>query len=437
MKKNFDKTYWSPVCGKAGLFERMFLVVSVGYFLATRQIKRTSRWTTILIIFIMTLTFLNLVVVSGILIGLVEGSSRANRSQYSGDLLIKALPTKIYIEKGVAIKNTLANYYDVKAVSARYLEPVRIEGDLANRSAKSIKSDETSAILTGIDPAKEDALTDLSRLIVEGRYFNQDDTGGIILGSALIGRFSSAIAESDTLKNIKIGDDVLVKKGDKSIRLKVIGIIKSKIGEVSLRAFVQEKTLRQLTQRPLNNYDEIAVKVNPGIDAHQIKDALIKSGYDNNALIQTWEESQGAFLKDIGSTFDILANFIGSIALAASSITVFIVIFINAFNRKRFIGIMKAIGISSWSIQLSYIIQSTFYGLVASLIGVAVLYGLIKPYFDANPIDFPFSDGVLVADIGGTVMRIGLLIISIIIAGYLPARIIVRKNTLDSILGRN
>ena len=413
------------------------LAKRVGYFLAVRQIKRTSYWTTILIVFIMTLTFLNLVVVSGILIGLVEGSSQANRSQYSGDLLITTLPTKNYIEKGVDIKNTLANYHDVKAISTRYLEPVRIEADLGNRSSKSIKSDETSAILTGIDPENEDAATKLSRLVVEGRYFNPNDTGGIVLGSALIGRFSSAIAESDTLKNVKIGEDVLVKQGDNSIKFVVIGIIKSKIGEVSLRAFVNEKNLRKLTQRPLNNYDEIAVIVNPGFDSHQVKDALIKNGFDNNALIQTWEESQGAFLKDIGSTFDILANFIGSIALAASSITVFIVIFINAFNRKRFIGIMKAIGISSWSIQLSYIIQSTFYGLVASLVGVAILYGLIKPYFDANPIDFPFSDGILVADIGSTAIKIGLLIISIIIAGYLPARIIVKKNTLDSILGRN
>jgi len=437
MKKNFQKIYWSPVCGKTNIWQRILLVFSVGYFLAIRQIKRTSYWTTILIVFIMTLTFLNLVVVSGILIGLVEGSSRANRSQYSGDMLIKALPTKIYIEKGVAIKNTLANYYDVKAVSARYLQPVRIEADLANRSAKSVKSNETSAILTGIDPVDEEAVTKLSKLIVEGSYFDQNDTGGIILGSALIGRFSSAIAESDTLQNVKIGDDILVKQAEKNIKLRVIGIIKSKIGQVSLRAFVHEKTLRQLTKRPLNNYDEIAVIVNPGVNSHQIKDALIENGFDNNALIQTWEESQGTFLKDIGSTFGILANFIGSIALAASSITVFIVIFINAFNRKRFIGIMKAIGVSSWSIQLSYIFQSTFYGLVASLIGVSVLYGLIKPYFDANPIDFPFSDGILVADISGTIMRIGFLIISIVIAGYLPARIIVRKNTLDSILGRN
>ena len=38
----------------------------VGWFLAIRQIRRSSKWTTGLIIFIMVLTFLNLVVVSGL-----------------------------------------------------------------------------------------------------------------------------------------------------------------------------------------------------------------------------------------------------------------------------------------------------------------------------------------------------------------------------------
>jgi ABC-type antimicrobial peptide transport system permease subunit len=33
-------------------------------------------------------------------------------------------------------------------------------------------------------------------------------------------------------------------------------------------------------------------------------------------------------------------------------------------------------------------------------------------------------------------LRVGLLMITTIIAGYIPARMIVRKNTLDSILGR-
>jgi len=34
-------------------------------------------------------------------------------------------------------------------------------------------------------------------------------------------------------------------------------------------------------------------------------------------------------------------------------------------------------------------------------------------------------------------IRVGLIILTTIIAGYLPSRMIVRKNTLDSILGRN
>src|SRR5690606_15294870 len=60
----------------------------VGFFLGIKQIKRASIWTTILIVFIMMLTFLNLVGVSGILVGLFEGAVIANRNQYTGDVFI-------------------------------------------------------------------------------------------------------------------------------------------------------------------------------------------------------------------------------------------------------------------------------------------------------------------------------------------------------------
>jgi hypothetical protein len=33
--------------------------------------------------------------------------------------------------------------------------------------------------------------------------------------------------------------------------------------------------------------------------------------------------------------------------------------------------------------------------------------------------------------------RMGLLVVTTVIAGYIPARMIVQKNTLNSILGRN
>jgi uncharacterized oligopeptide transporter (OPT) family protein len=59
----------------------MFNNIRVAYFLAVRQLFRTGKWSSALIVVIMTLIFLNLVAVSGILVGLIEGSSVAYRSK--------------------------------------------------------------------------------------------------------------------------------------------------------------------------------------------------------------------------------------------------------------------------------------------------------------------------------------------------------------------
>jgi ABC-type antimicrobial peptide transport system permease subunit len=77
-----------------------------------------------------------------------------------------------------------------------------------------------------------------------------------------------------------------------------------------------------------------------------------------------------------------------------------------------------------------------FYATIGSAIGLAVLYGFLSPYLAQHPINFPFSDGILVADPVGTFERVGVLILCTFIAGYIPAWMIVRRNTLDAILGR-
>ena len=142
-------------------------------------------------------------------------------------------------------------------------------------------------------------------------------------------------------------------------------------------------------------------------------------------------------MKDIINTFATLGNMLSSIGLVVASITIFIVIFINAITRRKFIGILKGIGIKGSAIELSYIFQSIFYALCGSIIGLSIVYIVLVPFFIAHPIDFPFSDGILVAPVESTILRVGLLVLSTLIAGYIPARMIVRKNTLDSILGRN
>ena len=59
--------------------DEFLISLKLGFFLAVRQIRRSNKATTALIIFVMTLTFLNLVVVRGVLVGLIEGVSQVYR----------------------------------------------------------------------------------------------------------------------------------------------------------------------------------------------------------------------------------------------------------------------------------------------------------------------------------------------------------------------
>ena len=80
--------------------------------------------------------------------------------------------------------------------------------------------------------------------------------------------------------------------------------------------------------------------------------------------------------------------------------------------------------------------QACIYAGLGIIIGMALIFIVIKPYFATHPLDFPFSDGILVATLDGTLIRAGILLVATIIAGYIPARIVIRQNTLSAILGR-
>src|SRR5574343_335102 len=71
----------------------------VGWFLAKRDIKRANIWTTLLIVLVMMFTFLNLVVVSGILVGLIEGAEYGAREYGAGDVIVSSFLNKSYIER--------------------------------------------------------------------------------------------------------------------------------------------------------------------------------------------------------------------------------------------------------------------------------------------------------------------------------------------------
>lgn len=414
-----------------------FLDIKIGFFLSVRQLRRASKWTTGLIVFIMVLTFLNLVVVSGILVGLIEGSIAAHHTQYTGDVIVSVLDNKKYIEGSPNIVAIINSLPEVKVVSPRFSTGVVAE---ANYQTKKItdKANTASAQLIGINPAKEDALTGLASHILEGEYLAPGDYDKVLVGYFLLKQYVPVDSPDFTaLKNVGVGSKIRLSVNSVTREVTVKGILKSKVDNISRGLFMVDSQAKDLIGRQDGNVTQIAINLEPGVDPIAFKQKLLLAGVDKNAKVQTYADAQPQFLKDIISTFATLGNFISSIGLVVSSITIFIVIFINALTRRKFIGILKGIGINGRAIEISYMFQSVFYAFTGSAIGILVVYGLLVPFFLAHPIDFPFSDGILVAPLRGTLVRMVLLIVCTILAGYVPSRMIVRKNTLDSILGRN
>ncbi|HUQ30193.1 MAG TPA: ABC transporter permease [Candidatus Paceibacterota bacterium] len=412
------------------------LSLRIGWFLALRALRRASPWTTGLIIFVMVLTFLNLVVVSGILVGLIQGSINAWRTEFTSDVIISTLDDKKYIENSPNLIALVRELPEVESVSPRYSEGATLEANYKTRKDTD-KPNIAAAQIMGIDPLAEDAVTDLGSKIMEGSYLAPGDYDQIILGYYLLSQYVPVDDPNlAALTNVRVGTKIRIAVGSVTREVTVKGIIRSKVDALTRNAFMIDSQFRNMIGRDDGNVDQIVVRLKPGTDPIAVREALKLRGVDSNAKVQTYADAQPQFLKDIVNTFNILGSAFGSIGLIVASITIFIVVFINALTRRKYIGILKGIGIRGHAIQISYIFQSIFYALCGSAIGLILLYGLLVPFFLSHPINFPFSDGILVAPLNSTLFRVGLLVLSTIIAGYIPAWMIIRKNTLDSILGR-
>ena len=440
---------------------QFFNTLSLGFFLAIRQVTRSSRWATGLIVFIMMLTFLNLVATSGFLVGIIEGSSRAFKEQWTGDLMIVNRNEKQCIEHTGDIVGMLSSFPQIKSYTERIIAGAKIEANWWEKR-KEEDANIVSNQIAGVDPEKEDATTHLSGEIAEGEWLKPGDSSGIVIGSGYLKEYSRVADLVSLLHDIHPGSTVRVTVSGKKLSsgspvpednmtakedtsttgsvtqdFIVRGILDSKVQFVASRAYILDSELKKMLGKSDGDVSEISIVMNPGVDPYLVKTPLMNNGFSDYAKINTAEEGAPEFLVNIKLFFTIIGNILGSVSVVVALITIFIIIYINALTRRRQIGIMKAVGVTEFAIEFSYICQALFYVLAGSLIALVVIFVFLKPFIDAHPIDTPFSKIVLVADPVSVAFKFLLVTIVSVFAGYLPARIIVSTNTLNAILGRN
>src|SRR3989344_4890834 len=158
---------------------------SVGWFLARRDIQHANKWTTSLIVFVMTLTFLNLIVVSGILIGLIQGSEDSAKKYAIGDIIISSFLNRSSIEQTPKVEEIVKTIPGYKYHTVRYSGAATVSSNYRETIRPGDKRYDMGAILMGIDPAQEEKFSGISKFVIRGQYLKDTDQDSILIGKNL------------------------------------------------------------------------------------------------------------------------------------------------------------------------------------------------------------------------------------------------------------
>lgn len=410
---------------------------TVGKFLAIRELKRNNPWSTALIIFVMSLTFFNMVLMGGILIGLADGMMNSFKTYYSSDILIKPASQNVSISQSSMLDSLIKSLPSYQALSKRYTVAAILENENKVKIKETDIGQRVSGTIVGINPSEEDAVTGLSTQIITGEFLNDYDTESVVLGKGLLAEYSKGSSTESRLEGVLIGSRLKLIIGASNMEVTVKGIIDTGNTTVDSRIFILESSMRALTKNHSLNVNEMAVLLHPNADNKEAKSYILDNfPYNTDIIVETAEETLPKAISDMKKTFSMLGNIVGVISLIVGAITIFIVIFVNAITRRKYIGIMKGIGISARAIEISYVIQSLFYALSGIIFSSFIIIWFLAPWFDLHPLKFPVTEGKLAITTSGLIVRGLILTATAFISGYIPAKMVTKQNTLDAILGR-
>lgn len=412
------------------------LIIQTAFFIAYKSIQRGSLTVKFVTVFILLLTFLNLIIVGSLLMGITEDVGLKVKKSHVGDVFIEPAKEYNYIQNISEVLSLLDENRDIH-YSPRLTRGVSIEYGYKNMTGGK-NPPRTSTIIVGIDPQLELQVTNIDERIIAGSFLDEDDLNSVVLGSSLVDGYTSGKTGADaTLGHVLVGEKIRIRFSNNTLReFTVAGILNSKSSSVDQRVFVNKKVLRQLLSLEGYNYSEIAVAVQGDMDIQPLIKRLRDIPWGDRNDIRSFNEAIPSAVSDLKKAFKLIGNIVSVTALLVGIVTIFVIIFVNASSRRRYIGILKAQGISAPTLILSYIFQIIFYVLIGVILGAITLFMFLQPYFVKHPLSLPMADGQLLLTPAYISIRVFVLFIAAVISAFIPAWLIIRQNTLDAILGR-
>lgn len=401
--------------------------IKASLFLAYKTIVRGSKGTLIMTILIMTLAYVNLIFISSIFGGIVEAINEQYIDNLYGNIVITPASDKIYIENKQT--SSINHIPGIVAISAHYINDALIsydeykDGNNMQQGKWKIKS---------VNVEDEKRVTAISDSIIAGEYLDEKDRDKIVIGKEIAGGQGGDL-DYLSLGGVLVGDKIDVKFSNNIKRTYTIkGIFSTKNNQADQMAFVTRKEMESVLGVH-NLSSEIIIKTIEKGQEEQYIEPIRQSGFYDEE-IRTWEQLTG-FTSSASKSFTMISIILGAIGTVVAGITIFIIIFVSIVNKRRQIGILKAIGMKESTIILSFVMQAVFYAIIGILLGISIILFVIRPFFVDNPLDFPV--GWVSLKITFDIIKISniSLMVAALIGGFIPAFRGTRESILDSIWG--
>lgn len=280
--------------------------------------------------------------------------------------------------KDKTIENTFIPEGDVSYILEREDNVSGVVPRLESFSLMSYGENTKGGVLIGIDPEKENKMTNLKKWVKEGEYLKEKDDG-IILAVNLAKNLGVKIG--DTLVLISQGYHGMSAAGLFPVR----GIIKFPSPKLNnLGGYIDINRAQDFFSAP-DRLTSLVVMVNEYKEVHNTRLRLQKIIGDELSL-KTWEEID-PWTKNMIDADRAQAYITKGILYVLVGFGIFGTIIMMLAERKKEMGIMVALGMQRYKLSTILFYETLFIGILGVVLGFVASIPLIN-YFVHNPIPF-------------------------------------------------
>jgi putative ABC transport system permease protein len=404
--------------------------VRVALFMAFKSIARGNIGITLLTIAMLVLVNLNMLFVPSLVNGIVHSANDKVITTYSSNIIVESTDDQPLMGDIRELASQIEKINGVTAVTYRNNLGATLSTDVGGTT----DNEHTNCIIRSIPVDRDKRVFDIANSIIEGTYLDPGDSDQILLGVQLAGADRKGIElYASSLKKVHSGDKISVKyaNGVKK-QYHVKGIFYTEFVQTDLQAYVTDREFKSIYPLTDNRATVINVKI---ADDNQAQNIIADiSRLRNNLKFSTWQDTAGIVLS-MTTSFDIIKSILTLVNLLVAGITVFIVTYIDLVNKRRQIGIERAIGITPAAITVSYMLRALFYGLTGTVISYYLFIYVVTPLEASHPFHFPFGNVALFIGRGDIIQSFSVILGVAIFAAFLPVWQTIRIRLLDAIWG--